>query len=118
LTDQAWAQGMAELVTCLPDREQTAEMQTVRGNAYRAELKHLSDEQWWYAVRASVRGLNWFPTVRQLLDYAEDCPPSETPRALLLGGKCVKCEGIGYVILESGPNTYAQRCECRPKVTA
>jgi hypothetical protein len=30
----------------------------------------------------------------------------------------VKCDGIGYVILESGPNTYAQRCECRPKVTA
>jgi hypothetical protein len=28
----------------------------------------------------------------------------------------VKCDGIGYVILESGPNTYAQRCECRPKV--
>jgi hypothetical protein len=93
------------------------ESQRLRGNSMRRELDHLSGEQWLYAVRACIRGLNWFPTVRQILDYAEDCPPSETPR-LLAGGKCVKCEGIGYVILESGPNTYAQRCECRPKVTA
>lgn len=50
-----------------------------RGNFYRRALDHLTEHEWVGAVDAACRSLDWFPTIRQLLEYASDVPPESAP---------------------------------------
>lgn len=54
-------------------------MKSVRGVTLRSGLDHLSDEQWSYAVRSCVSEQDWFPTLHELLSYAEDAPKPIVP---------------------------------------
>ena len=62
-------------------------MQAVRGDAYRDQLDHISPAVWAWCVDEAIAMLDWFPTVRELLDLAARAPRSPTPsRALLPPG--------------------------------
>lgn len=45
-----------------------------RGRVYREALNHLSDAEWGYATIEAVRTLDWFPTVKELLELAGSKP--------------------------------------------
>lgn len=49
----------------------------LRGETYRDDLAHLSDEQWRYAVKAARSTLTWFPSIKHLLDLAYEMPRPE-----------------------------------------
>jgi hypothetical protein len=67
---------MTQLTASLRDRELTPAMAQARGDCYRQALARLTDEQWAYAVSESLRLLDWFPTIHELLDFAADAPPT------------------------------------------
>jgi hypothetical protein len=52
-----------------------------RGQVYRQDLDHLTDDQWRYAVSVARRQ-RWFPSIEDLLGYAAECPPP--PRLALV----------------------------------
>ena len=69
------------------DRDMAEAMQAVRGDAYRDQLDHISPAVWAWCVDEAIAMLDWFPTVRELLDLAARAPRSPTPsRALLPPG--------------------------------
>ena len=70
MTKQAWSAGMALLAVNLRDRELTQAEKALRGQAYRRELDHLTDEAWAAVVQDMIRSVDWFPTIRELLDSA------------------------------------------------
>ena len=70
MTNESWLQGLALLVANLRDRDLTPEAQAIRGATYRQELGHLSDAEWEATVRGCVRTLDWFPSIRELLEHA------------------------------------------------
>jgi hypothetical protein len=72
---------MVELLANLRDRDLTPAMLKVRGESYRRELDHLSDEAFDHAVKTAIRTLDWFPTVHQLLEFAAEAP--QPARSLL-----------------------------------
>jgi predicted anti-sigma-YlaC factor YlaD len=50
-------------------------VQALRGETYRAELGHLTDEAWEHAVRECLRCEDWFPTIATVLRYADEYQP-------------------------------------------
>lgn len=74
MTNEAWVRGMALMVSSLKDRDLAPEMADVRARAYREALDHLSDGEWRYATVEAVRTLDWFPSVKELLDLAGSKP--------------------------------------------
>ncbi len=86
MTDAAWAAGMAALLSSLPDRDLSKDMAAVRAECYRRDLKHLTDSQWDYAVRETLRNCRWFPTIADLLEFAADAPQEAVAVALLPEG--------------------------------
>jgi hypothetical protein len=73
---------MAVLVSSLRDRDLSTEMLEVRGASYRRALERVTDDQWLYAVEESLRLLDWFPTVHELLEFVSDAPAPTVARAL------------------------------------
>lgn len=87
ISDQAWNQGMQQLLACCRDRDLPAAMATVRGEAMREDLSQLSDDEWLYAVRVA-RKREWFPSTDQLLEIVRAAPrsgPTEERLALAPG---------------------------------
>lgn len=70
MTDQSWIQGTALLTVNLRDRELSEEQKRLRGGSYRAALDHLTDREWLAAVNDCIQAQDWYPTIRELLDYA------------------------------------------------
>ena len=48
-------------------------MLSLRGQVYRQDLGHLTDEAWLYAVSVARRR-EWFPSIDELLEFAADAP--------------------------------------------
>ena len=84
MTDHAWDEGMGLLEANLRDRDLTPNMTAIRGATLRAALSHLTDEQWFNAVRRCIEVQDWFPTVRELLEHAAQAPSTRQPPAGLL----------------------------------
>jgi hypothetical protein len=72
---------MKSLLATMRDRDLSESMQDRRGQLYRQALGHLTDEQWRHAVNDVISSLDWFPSVRQLLEAAARAP---TPDLLAL----------------------------------
>lgn len=75
LTDAQWKDGWEELKANLPGQEMTPEQALRRGNSYRRELGHLTNEQWIHAVSTALRVSRWFPPIAELLEYAREIAP-------------------------------------------
>ena len=84
MTEQAWLQGMRDLLAAFPDKDQDQSLMEHRGRVYRRELAALSDEEWLAAVSAALREEKWFPTIKALLDHAaaERRPPTPEETAI------------------------------------
>jgi hypothetical protein len=74
VTDEAWARGLAELST-LPRQDSGPGIAELQGRIYREELRHLSDPEWYFAVREAIRRERWFPPCSALLEYAAEYGP-------------------------------------------
>jgi len=72
MTNEAWVKGMATLAANLRDRDLTAEMVTLRGDSYRRRLDYLADDHWLYVVDQVVDRYDWFPTIHELLEVADE----------------------------------------------
>lgn len=71
-----------------------------RGRVYREALNHLGDGEWRYATIEAVRTLEWFPTVKELLELA--------------GSKPVEDYGVSPSVLAAlPPETREQYVETR-----
>lgn len=86
-------------------------MSAVRGRSYREALEHLTPEQWAHAVTSALRLCRWFPTIAELLDFADGAPVPERP--LLGAPACDACRGSGFEIVERDGREYARPCACR-----
>lgn len=77
MTDKAWAEGMAEFQKVgMPGWPyDDSEVSMGRAEAYRRHLDVLSDAQWLHAVRESIAGCKWFPTVHEVLDFGNAYAP-------------------------------------------
>jgi hypothetical protein len=75
MTEEAWARGMAEL-SILPLRDIGDPSKALLGRIMREELRHLTDEVWFFAVREAIRKERWFPPVSALLEYAGEYNPA------------------------------------------
>lgn len=103
----------------LPDRDLTPAMAKERGDSYRADLDHLSDEQWMFAVGEAKRSLTFFPSIKHLLDFASEFPQ---PVRHIVAAKCEDCEGTGWEYVQMDQRSDGQpikhfavrRCRCRP----
>lgn len=89
-------------------------MSALRGRSYREALDHLTGEQWAYAVHTAIRVCRWFPTVAELLEFADGMPRPELP--LLGAPECDRCRGSGFEIVAQQGRDYARRCVCRAVV--
>lgn len=118
MTDKAWAEGMALLASCLPDRELPAALVKIRGKAYRDVLNHMDDATWGWVVLEALKRERYFPAPALLLQLAEDAPPP--PNAgLLTGPPCETCGGIGFEYIEREGREWARPCStCRPAAAA
>lgn len=108
ITDEAWADGMAQLVACCSSADLTPEMATVRGRCYRQDLAYLSDERWLYAV-AVARKQQWFPSIEALMQYATEMPPPPVA-GLLPAVECTACRGTGFELVAVEGVQIARRC--------
>jgi hypothetical protein len=63
---------MELLLANLRDRDLTPAMVEVRGDSYRRRLDHLGDEHWLYVVDLALDRHDWFPTIHELLDIADE----------------------------------------------
>lgn len=112
ITNEAWAEGLADLVACCSSAELTPEMAMHRGRCYRQDLAYLSDERWLYAVSIARRKA-WFPSIEQLEQYAAEMPPPPV-KGLLQAAPCEACRGTGYEATEVDGVRFVRRCACRP----
>lgn len=106
------------MVASLPDRDLTPAMAKERGDSYREDLDHLTDEQWLFAVGVAKRSLTFFPAIKHLLDFASEAPVKALPRP----DNCEYCAGTGFEDVkmthraDGTPHEYwaVRRCRCIP----